>query len=291
MDKCYKCAAEIKPYWKRCYNCKALLLCPQCDNLVTGKWQFCPNCKIDLDFGRISKLRAVGYLLGVGIFVPLMIIIVGLIIIPTDMYSFHQFSFSELFSGFSGSNFLFVVWNLFYSLAFIMGGVECIGYGRGRFREQGILFFVIAIFGIVSLLIIRIFAIFTIGIMILLLLCTFGLYDVLRIYNKIKRNRPKYLKELQIKKEEVKVITSKAKKRLLGMIKGEQQVNLDYASQIINMDQDTIRGLIYDLIAEDKVEGTFQENIFIISSDVNEFIDNLLNKFNEWEKDEIAKKK
>jgi len=244
---------EIKPYWKRCYNCKILLLCPQCDNLVTGKWQFCPNCKIDLDFGRISKLRAVGYLLGVGIFVPLMIILLGLIIIPTDMYSFHQFSFSELFSGFSGSNFLFVVWTLFYSLAFIMGSVECIGYGRGRFREQGIFFFVIAIFGIVSLLIIRIFAIFTIGMMILLLLCTFGLYDVLRIYNKIKRNRPKYLKELQIKKEEVKVITSEAKKRLLGMIKGEQQVNLDYASQIIDMDQNTIRGLIYDLIAEDKV--------------------------------------
>jgi len=80
MRKCYKCAVEIKPYWKRCYNCKVLLLCPQCDNIVTGKWQFCPNCKIDLDFGRISKLRALGYNLGVGIFVPLMIIILGLII-------------------------------------------------------------------------------------------------------------------------------------------------------------------------------------------------------------------
>ncbi|MFW9989095.1 MAG: hypothetical protein ACFFC3_10600 [Candidatus Odinarchaeota archaeon] len=290
MNQCYKCAVEIKPDWKKCYNCGELLLCPQCDSNLTGRWKVYPNCKVDLDFGRISKMRAIGYFLGIGIIMPIIFIIIGLIFLGADIFSFYQFSFSELFSDFSGSNFPFIIWTLFYSFMFIIGGTECLIYGINRFREHGIFFFITAIFGIVSLLIIRIFGIFTIGMIIIMLIYIFGLFDILRIFNKIKKNRPIYLKELQIKKEESKVIVSEAKKRLFGMIKGEGKVNLDFASEIINMDQNTIRGLIYDLIAEDKVEGTFQENIFLITSDVNTFIDDLLNKYDDWEREKEGKK-
>ena len=105
MDKCYKCGVEIKSNWNKCSNCNALLLCPQCDNPLNGNWKRCPDCSVELDFGRIRKIKALGFSVGLGIVFPLMYIIIGFIFYPAiEMFSFHYFTFSELFFSISSNN-------------------------------------------------------------------------------------------------------------------------------------------------------------------------------------------
>lgn len=79
------------------------------------------------------------------------------------------------------------------------------------------------------------------------------------------------------------------KTRLFGMIKVEKQIDLAQASKIVRMPADEIKGLIYDLVGEGKIEGEFQGAVFVISSDVNNFIDALDDSFSDWsERDQIT---
>ncbi len=71
--------------------------------------------------------------------------------------------------------------------------------------------------------------------------------------------------------------------RLLGMIKAEKKLNVKTASEMTGMAEERVKTLIYDLVGEGKLEGDFQGDTFIITSDVNEFIKGLENSFATWE--------
>ena len=86
-----------------------------------------------------------------------------------------------------------------------------------------------------------------------------GSCEVIYKYTMIAKNRKIYIGE-----QDTKLRTDEAKIKLLGMIKSEKKVQLDFASQILNLDQNEIRGLIYELIGEEKIKGSFQQNIFIM---------------------------
>jgi hypothetical protein len=71
--------------------------------------------------------------------------------------------------------------------------------------------------------------------------------------------------------------------RLLGMIKAEKKLNVKTASEMTGMSEARVKTLIYDLVGEGKLEGDFQGDTFIITSDVNEFIKGLEDSFATWE--------
>ncbi|MHA1518947.1 MAG: hypothetical protein ACTSRK_02075 [Promethearchaeota archaeon] len=74
------------------------------------------------------------------------------------------------------------------------------------------------------------------------------------------------------------------KTRLFGMIKTEGKIILERAEEYLGMSMEEIRGLIYDMVGEGKIEGKFQKNEFIITSGINNFVDLLDSSFDLWEK-------
>ncbi|MFX1294886.1 MAG: zinc ribbon domain-containing protein [Promethearchaeota archaeon] len=266
MNKCYKCGEKIYPNLEKCGNCNTLLLCPQCNNSITGNWKICSNCQIDLDFGRFLLHDSVGATLGLGIITPLIFLILGICIPAIEIFSFHRFSISEIFINFVylPSAIAFLVWNLFYFICNILIGIFFLKRGKKEFKNYGIVFCIGGLFTITSLLIIRIFLVFMVGILFLSIIHIMGTCELIITYNKIAKNKKKYSMERQKKETEAKSRINEAKNKLLGMIKSEKKVTLDLASQILDLDQNKIRGLIYELIGEDKIKGSFQENVFIV---------------------------
>jgi len=214
----------------------------------------------------MGEVQAIAGAIFLGIITPLFFIIVWLIMPHIEIFSFNQLDLSEGFL--SSSSLTFIVWTIALFVGTISAGIFYLARCKGELREMGIVYLIEGGFSIISLSIIKIFLVFMIGIIIFALIYIASMIETISRYYIIKKNRPKYLEELEKKEEKTRLISSGAKKRLLGMIKSEQEVNLDLASQIINVDQNTIRRLIYDLIGENKVEGTFQENIFLLTPDV-----------------------
>jgi len=81
------------------------------------------------------------------------------------------------------------------------------------------------------------------------------------------------------------------KNRLFGMIKIEKQINLNTVRDMLKIPEDEIRALIYELVGEGKLEGEFQEESFLISSDIDEFLAALDSSFQGWEETVQAKEK
>ena len=81
------------------------------------------------------------------------------------------------------------------------------------------------------------------------------------------------------------------KTRLFGMIKVEKQFNLETAQDMLKIPKDEIKDLIYDLVGEGKLEGEFQDEVFLISSDIDDFLSALDSSFQEWEHEGQLKKK
>ena len=81
------------------------------------------------------------------------------------------------------------------------------------------------------------------------------------------------------------------KTRLFGMIKVEKQLNLKTVQDMLKIPKSEIKDLIYDLVGEGKLEGEFQDEIFLISSDIDEFLSALDSSFQEWEQDVQSKEK
>ena len=90
-----------------------------------------------------------------------------------------------------------------------------------------------------------------------------GTCEVMYKFTMIAKNRKLYIGERE-KEVDAKVRINEAKTKLLGMIKSEKRVALDFASQILNLDQTKIRELIYELVGEEKIKGSFQANMFVI---------------------------
>jgi len=81
------------------------------------------------------------------------------------------------------------------------------------------------------------------------------------------------------------------KTRLFGMIKVEKQFNLETAQDMLKIPKKEIKELIYDLVGEGKLEGEFQDETFLISSDIDDFLSALDSSFQEWEEKVQSKEK
>ena len=264
INKCYKCGEKIHLNLQKCENCNTLLLCPQCNNPVTGNWKRCTNCLMDLDYGRIKKDDGIG-LVVMNVILPIIFLIIGFNIPFIDMFSFHRFTITEIINDFfySPDMMVFLVWHIVYFLLNLMGATFFLRKGKNEFKEYGILFSITCLFTLISFFFIWILGVFLIGTGIFSFIYLMGSIEVIIKYSRIPKNRKKYLKKQEVKKVEDKLDLNNAKKSILGMIKSEQQVVLDNASQILNLDQDIIKKLIYELVGEDKIKGRFQKNIFI----------------------------
>lgn len=73
------------------------------------------------------------------------------------------------------------------------------------------------------------------------------------------------------------------KNRLFGMIKVEKQLNLKTIQEMLKIPKEDIKALIYELVGEGKLEGEFQDEVFLISSDIDEFLEALDSSFQGWE--------
>lgn len=97
-----------------------------------------------------------------------------------------------------------------------------------------------------------------------------------------------------IKKKEVSTVSkvekpkmdSETKNKLFGMIKLRKEVDLDKASEFFNIPAKQIESLLYELAGEDRIQGKFQGNKFLIESDVNNFLDVMDDSFKKWETDQ-----
>jgi len=264
--KCYKCEEKIFPNLKKCNKCNTLLICPQCDNPIIDDWKVCSNCNVDLDFGRFRLQDSIGNTLGVGIIMPLIFIIMGICIPEIGMFSIRQFSFTELFYfvPFSPSNINFLICSISYFLLHIYLTVLFLRTGKKAIKDYGIFSCIVITFTLISLFAIRIFLVFMVMLIVFTIIYVFGTCDLIYNYSIIAKNRKQYIREGEKQEADDKLRISEAKKKLLGMIKSEKKVTLDFASQILNLDQTKIRELIYELIGEEKIKGSFQANIFVI---------------------------
>ena len=70
--------------------------------------------------------------------------------------------------------------------------------------------------------------------------------------------------------------------RLYGIIKVHNEVDLGNAEDILGVKRKEVEGLIYDLVGEGKVEGEFRGGKFVITSNVEDFIQALDAAFSQW---------
>ncbi len=71
-------------------------------------------------------------------------------------------------------------------------------------------------------------------------------------------------------------------KALLGMIKIQQRVDVNEAAQLLYMTPGDVRVLLFTLAADEKVKGHFSGDIFLITSDVDDFVAALDQQFKQW---------
>ncbi len=75
------------------------------------------------------------------------------------------------------------------------------------------------------------------------------------------------------------------KNRLVGMIKEQKKLEIQKTSQLLKINPQELLSLIYELIGDGKIEGKFSGNdVFEITSDLDEFIKVLDSKFEDWAK-------
>lgn len=83
-------------------------------------------------------------------------------------------------------------------------------------------------------------------------------------------------------REERVVLEFDQKTRLFGMIKVEKKIDLAEAKDMVGVNKHDIKGLIYDLVGEGKIEGEFHDDTFVITSNVDDFIAQLDDSFADW---------
>ncbi len=79
-------------------------------------------------------------------------------------------------------------------------------------------------------------------------------------------------------------ISKTALEQLGDLIRDKKQVDLNQVGDILRVSKADVERLIYTLAGEGTVEGEFQGDVFIIQSDVREFIEHLTQQFQDWEK-------
>jgi hypothetical protein len=75
--------------------------------------------------------------------------------------------------------------------------------------------------------------------------------------------------------------------QLHGMIKAYKSLDLNMASNFLKVPKEQIMGVIFELIGKNEIQGSFEGDIFTISSDIQDFITTLDQSFGKWaEKEE-----
>lgn len=72
--------------------------------------------------------------------------------------------------------------------------------------------------------------------------------------------------------------------RLSGMIKSENKIDLNEAQNIIGIPKNKMKSMIHDFMKEGDLKGVFDMDTFIITSNIEVFIQMLDRSFEEWEK-------
>lgn len=114
------------------------------------------------------------------------------------------------------------------------------------------------------------------------------------ILGNLKGNSLQFAKQVgdrtsSIISEKPAVIEVDYKKRLFGMIRLRKEINLEEASQFLNIPPKEIESLLYDLAGEKIIQGKFQGNRFLIESDMDNFLNALDYSFDKWETDKGEK--
>ncbi|TKJ18917.1 MAG: hypothetical protein CEE42_16005 [Promethearchaeota archaeon Loki_b31] len=110
-----------------------------------------------------------------------------------------------------------------------------------------------------------------------------GVFVIMGKLHKYK-NLEEKIQEKKTSERKIKEMKEIDKKiRLIGMIKVEKRINLRKAQKYLGVPESEIKGFIYDLVGQGKLEGEFQGNEFIISSNIDDFIKALNYSFLEWE--------
>lgn len=81
--------------------------------------------------------------------------------------------------------------------------------------------------------------------------------------------------------EEKKPIVDQ-KKRLFGMIKLRKEIDLNEAGKFLKTTPSEIEALLYDLAGENVIQGKFEQNKFVIESDIDNFLKVLDDSFSKW---------
>ncbi len=93
---------------------------------------------------------------------------------------------------------------------------------------------------------------------------------LLRLYFNNRRN--------QRVSEDVSFLKS-AVNQLVGMAREQKQIDLNVASKILDKKVIEVKSLLYSLIGENKVEGRFEQDVFIPTSNLEDFIKSIENLF------------
>ena len=106
-----------------------------------------------------------------------------------------------------------------------------------------------------------------------------------KVISNMERNEKHKLTALQINR----VNPEKEKNQLYGIIKLDKKIDLQRASKLFNSSIQDVKSLIYELVGEGKLEGSFDGNLFMIESDVNDFLLELDSQFKNWNDNEDTK--
>ena len=112
----------------------------------------------------------------------------------------------------------------------------------------------------------------------LIILCSLGGL----ISNKKVKKKSQKIKLTQKQKEQ-------SYKAIMGMLKLDKKLDLTEASKISGYKKEELKKLIYTLAADDKVNGNFEGDTFVVETGIDLFIERLDNEFSKWSQNEETK--
>lgn len=103
-----------------------------------------------------------------------------------------------------------------------------------------------------------------------------------------ERRREKKAQKQRAAEKKARETQATRRKQLIGMIKLQNRVPCAEAAKVLGVPTDHVKKLLYELAAEGKVEGSFDGDVFSISSDVDAFVNALETEFQAWSSRERA---
>ena len=73
------------------------------------------------------------------------------------------------------------------------------------------------------------------------------------------------------------------------MIKLRNQIDLKEAAEFLGLTANDIEQMLYDLAGDNKIMGSFKDNVFFIESDTDQLIALLEKSFDDWQHQKVKK--